>query len=412
MQKPTRLSMVLLASTGLLLSVGATRAAELGANTPYYEDDAWYDISEWMDGNDYNPTDEAWWRWDDEAYQASDDVATDSDSDLDYGYTAGNDNDWFYDYYTPSYSDYYTSADDGYISDTSYYDYDDDGLYDAYTTFTDWDADGIYEDYNYYAFSDAKPNSQQQQQQKQQQSAQQKSQQSKPMALTGTIDKVKQVKVRGAEHTVVSLKPQDQQQGKSLVADLGKSSDLQSLNLKQGDKLTIKGPKSQVGDKHVVMARSIEKDGQTTQINRQGKQMQGKVLNTHKTQIRGREHLIAMVEMQGQKQDQKAGKVAVDLGPSDKLNIDVSQGKSLTFTGVPVKVKDKRLVMARSIQSGDQMVQIDRQFGQEDKARTAGERTQGQQQNQQSQDQSSQQQQDRSRSRQNQQNQQQNPNSQ
>ena len=32
---------------------------EFGDNTPYYEDDAWYDVSEWFDGNDYNPTDEA-----------------------------------------------------------------------------------------------------------------------------------------------------------------------------------------------------------------------------------------------------------------------------------------------------------------------------------------------------------------
>jgi hypothetical protein len=38
---------------------------------PYYEDDAWFDISEWLDGNDYNPTDEIAGKWDDETYDWS-----------------------------------------------------------------------------------------------------------------------------------------------------------------------------------------------------------------------------------------------------------------------------------------------------------------------------------------------------
>lgn len=378
MKKPTRLGTLLLASTTLLFVAGSARAAELGSTTPYYEDDAWYDITEWMDGNDYNPTDEAWWRWDDEAYETAEDVATDIDSDR-FGFNAGNEDDWFYDYYTPGYFDYFD--DNGYIARTNYYDVDGDGLYDAYTSFTDWNADGVYDDYLYYTFSEAGNDS------KQSQTAQ-KSKDSKPMALTGTIDKIKQVKVANGEHTVVAIKPQDQQQqGQPLVADLGKSSELQDLNLKQGAQVTVTGPKSKVGDKQVVMARSIEIDGKITEINRQGRQITGKVVDTHKTQVRGREHLIAMVEIP-EKEQQKAGKVAVDFGPAEKLEMDLSKGKEVTFSGVPVKVKDKRLVMARSIQKGDQVVQIDRQMSQQDQARTAGESQKPQDQSSQQQDQS------------------------
>src|SRR4051812_37629482 len=93
----------------LLLPLGPgvrpAAAAEFGDNTPYYEDDAWYDVSEWFDGNDYNPTDEAWWRWDDETYQRSQDTGGDVDREHNsYGYNTKNSNDWFYDYYDYPYT--------------------------------------------------------------------------------------------------------------------------------------------------------------------------------------------------------------------------------------------------------------------------------------------------------------------
>lgn len=56
-------------SAAVALPITCVRADnEFGANTPFYEDDAWYDVSEWFDGNDYNPTDEAIGRWDDEVF--------------------------------------------------------------------------------------------------------------------------------------------------------------------------------------------------------------------------------------------------------------------------------------------------------------------------------------------------------
>ena len=39
----------------------------------------------------------------------------------------------------------------------------------------------------------------------------------------------------------------------------------------------------------------------------------------------------------------------------------IDKGSNLTFSGFPVKVKGKPLVMAKSVQAGDQMVQINRQ---------------------------------------------------
>ncbi|MCY7325280.1 MAG: hypothetical protein LH605_04020, partial [Microbacteriaceae bacterium] len=44
------------------------------------------DVTEWFDGNDNNPSDEKFGRWDDEVYQADKDTGTDVDSDW-YGYS-------------------------------------------------------------------------------------------------------------------------------------------------------------------------------------------------------------------------------------------------------------------------------------------------------------------------------------
>ena len=107
---------------------------EWETTTPYYEDDAWYDVSEWFDGNDYNPTDEEFGEWDDEIYQYDPD-STDTDNDWNFGYdrTADND-DWFYDYYDDgAYTvNDYESGDDLYDFGSRYYDFDGNGVYDAY----------------------------------------------------------------------------------------------------------------------------------------------------------------------------------------------------------------------------------------------------------------------------------------
>jgi hypothetical protein len=43
---------------GLFAAPSQLTAEEWEEHTPYYEDDALLDVTEWLDGNDYNPTDE------------------------------------------------------------------------------------------------------------------------------------------------------------------------------------------------------------------------------------------------------------------------------------------------------------------------------------------------------------------
>lgn len=334
---------------------GARADREFGDNTRHYEDDAWYDVSEWFDGNDYNPTDEAWWRWDDETYQAGKDTGGDRDNDGWYGYNAGTDNDWYYDYYDPDPYGYYDYGGRGlYDFGSRYYDYDNDGAYDAYASYYDRDGDGLYDDYNYYSFSDRGSD-------KQKTAARdQLPRESRQQAVTGTVQKKKTVKVRGGKrHLVVAIQTDPAAKDQVVAADLGQAENLKGVSPKEGDKITVKGPKARVGKKDVVLATSVELNGTTARVDRGTRTVTGKVLSTHKTKkkIRGHEHLMAMVETQ---QKGKSHKIAVDLGPAARLKADVKNGDYLTFTGFPVSVKDKPLIMAQSIRWDEKTVSIDR----------------------------------------------------
>lgn len=356
----------------ILVSFGAFgaaqgKAAEFGDYTPYYEDDGWLDITEWFDGNDYNPTDETWWRWDDEVYQASQDTGTDSDSDSWFGYTSRGDNDWYYDYYDPYVYTYYDrDRDDLYEYGSRYYDFDNDGLYDAFASYSDLDGDGLYDDYDFYSFSDNKSG-------KQQKSQKQVARNSKSQTITGEVQQAKLVKVRGGDqHLVVSIKPQQGQ--KAVVADLGKVENLKNSKPNIGEKITIKGLNAQVGDHTVILAQSLDGKGQKVQIDRNPRTITARVLDTHKAKIRGQEHLIAMVQPA---QKDKNQKMAVDLGRANQLKVNLNKGDTLAFRGFAVKVKDKPLFMAQSVQRGDEFVQINRQSSAVGGSNTAGDSQQG-----------------------------------
>ena len=329
-----------MAAGGLsFLAAAPAHADEWEQRSPYYEDDGWLDITEWFDGNDYNPTDEAWWRWDDEAYQARKDTGSDVDSDW-YGFSARDDNDWFYDYYdAPDYSYYGNGV---YPYGARYYDYNRDGLYETMVSYNDSDGDGIYDRYNYYTFTDtSKPD-------QQKKARTETPQSSREQTLSGKILKIKEVQTRNGKHRVVQL----QQADNMVVSDLGKAKDLQSLGLKEGDQLSVRGLMSKVGEQTLLMARSIDAMGKQIEIRRERSKITGRIADTRKVKIRGIHHQLAMVEVPNR------GKVVVELGPADKFTMDLGKGKELSFSGLPVKIKGRALMMAQSVHNGEQTVQI------------------------------------------------------
>ncbi|MEO9593823.1 hypothetical protein [Rhodopirellula bahusiensis] len=294
------------------------------------EDDAWYDVSEWFDGNDYNPTDEAIGRWDDEVF-SYEDAHTSGDSDNDQLIIPA---DTFYgEDYNESYVSYEDRDEDGtYERSTRYIDSDGDHLSDAYVTYDDKDGDGMYENYDYSELGstskNAVPPSKIAQSVKDGLSG-------KRHEVTGTIRDRKTVQ-RGNEYSLMmQVKSQD---GKDVWIDLGGHAT--GLQIFKDDKATFFGPMVKRGEKEVLVVTAVDlpKHGMY-KVERSGSQYSGVVESTKAATVRGEKHRVVKLKT-------KNGKMlTVDMGlESDEKNI--SEGDEVSVTGVPVKIGDRVILIA------------------------------------------------------------------
>ncbi len=341
-------------------------------SNPYYEEDSWMDVTEWFDGNNYNPTDESLARWDDETYDAADDTGADADSDWDYDYTGASDyysadvyphtrpygfdarfeaDDWFYDYWDEGYASYYDGDGDGYYErSTTWHDFDGDGFYDSTASYYDWDDDGSYEDVEFVMLNTAaKPDDRQ--------SGSQKPEGSSDQRVSGEITRTKKVSVKDTKHLVVEL---EKAGGEVCVADLGPAGDLNRFNLEKGSKLKASGPMVKVGDKKVLVAQKVTVDGNTARIDRQRRQLRGQVADTRRVSARDGEHLIAILATG------KDRKTLVDLGPADRLKIDLQEDDQIEVKGAPAKINDRRILVAQELRHDGETYTITRGKKQQD----------------------------------------------
>lgn len=397
-------------STAFAVSVLAWAPSTAVAQTepedrgPYYEDDAWYDITEWFDGNDYNPTDEEAGEWDDETYSSWDarpagDLDNDDDSNVARSTVAqANSNRSS----QQTASNQRTGASDQGSDDskevwpsTSYYDYDrnqtyevqmitydtdGDGYVDAYRTWSDTNGDGLYDTAEYVAFSGA--NGDEQSKSSSVADSSDKKQIASDDKLEGQIQSVRQVATTNGQRLVATVKSEDNQtvqvdlgtsrrfvqaQGSNAAhpsADSQKSqnkededSDKQSSKLpKQGDQLVANGTSIKANGKQVFIATSVKIDGQQYDIQRDTRNVEGKITKVKEFQANGKAHKMVMLDLKNQKS------VAIDLGDAEKLKdkFDLEEGKSLKVAGVPVKIKDQRLIVATMIHQGDHYQTISR----------------------------------------------------
>ncbi|WP_143543736.1 hypothetical protein [Rhodopirellula sp. MGV] len=346
--------------------------SEVGSNSPYYEDDAWYDITEWFDGNDYNPTDEAIGRWDDEKFQFSDNV-TSSDSDNDSGsYTANK----------PKLSDpktdtvntspskvssdplttnlptsdsskhhqYFERYDDGYLfwddhNLTNYYDLNGDGLYDAMASYTDADGDGVYEEFDYVSLNEAGDS----RDAKMEAMDKQKTMTSAPRIATGEIAQVNKVDVRDQQHFVATV---NTDQGQEVVIDLGPTNLFKQMPEPKSE-VTAEGLIMKVEGQPLLVAKHVELPHESVTVNRSGRSYQGTVEKIKTVTVHGQEHRLAKLKTKSDKN------LMVDFGPSRNVP-NLKEGMDLVVQGVPAKVKDRVVLLAREMAHNGEITEIDR----------------------------------------------------
>ena len=315
----------------------------------FYEDDAWYDVSEWFDGNDYNPTDEAIGRWDNEVFEFSDAAtSTDRDNDQnwgDYGYAdnTADDDRWFYDYYDDGYRNWYDDE-SGWKSYTIYNDSNDDGVYDSFSNYYDRDNDGRYEDFTYYSFDASGDKDRKAQAEARDRQKDASSQRGK---ISGTVDKTKMVKVRDRVHLIANVKMTD---GQMMPVDLGPKQT--TTQLFEGDQLTATGHPVKVGDRTLMIATEAQSKNADIKIDRNGRKYSGKIDSTREVTVNDAKHLMAKIKTESGKS------MLVDLGAKDQLSNAPGKGAKVTVQGIPVKVNERVVLVARSLEQDGKKTDI------------------------------------------------------
>ncbi len=294
-----------------------------------YEDDAWYDITEYFDGNDYNPTDEALGRWDDEQFSYYD-ARTSGDEDNDLGIMTFGD---AYDGADAERYQAYDDDDDGvYERSTRYYDAAGDGVYDSYAEYEDSDADGVYDTQrSYYSGDDDAVRTR-----------------SRQMAIdgmagfsgrstkiNGTVSKTMMIDSNGSLSIVAMMKGND---GKMVTVDLGQGSTKRQIF--EGTKLSATGPMIKVGSKQVLMADHLVIDGANFDVPRKDRTYTGTVQTIRSATVRGEKHTVAKVKTADGKM------MTVDMGTQPG---DVNVGDRVTVSGVVSQLKDRVVLIATDI---------------------------------------------------------------
>lgn len=378
--KPLSLLITAGAAAAMFASPAAAQVEEeVTDRGVYYEDDAWYDISEWFDGNDYNPTDETWWRWDNETYERAHDTGGDSDNDRWFGFDddSEDDDDWFYDYYDDGNQSYDDRNNDGVYEYTYWYwDRDRDGAYDSSYSSYDRDGDGRFDNTDYYDFGNENRQNQNRQdrQDRDNRSTDRDADNnyndnawhndshreniqkmspasSKAFHVQGEVSNVKKVNVRGTQHYVVKV---DRNDGDAVIVDLGPVDNLSWMNPKKAMQLDAKGPAARVGDKTVVLAKAVKTNGRTAEIDRNTRTLEGTVKDTRTATVRGTTHQMAVVETSDSKH------VLVDLGPTSQFDQEIKMGDKVSVRGTFIKTGDKRVVMGEKVTCNGRTASIDR----------------------------------------------------
>lgn len=318
----------IMAAPALALLLGpVVRADERADAGSRYEDDAWYDVSEWFDGNDYNPTDEAVGRWDDERFNYYDKQAsTDNDNEvetIDADEFYGEDWDDGYGTYTDS------DRDGTYETYSRYHDTDGDYLNDAYATYQDDDGDGMYDTYDYNELG----NTEQAVHRSNVAQTTQEGLSGKAEKVSGKITESKFVLRLGGLALMLKVNSND---GNSVWVDMGTNS---AFQLFKGDSLTAIGPMTKAGNKKVLVATAIEAQGKLVAVTRTGRKYNGIVQSTRTATVRGDQRTVAKVKTDNGKT------LTVDMGSVEKTN-RLKKGDRVNVTGVPVKIGDRVILIA------------------------------------------------------------------
>lgn len=83
------------------------------------------------------------------------------------------------------------------------------------------------------------------------------------LSVSGTLEQARRARIEGRDHLIARLQLQDKD---DILVDLGPDAQLRDFNLEQGDSVRIRGTRSAIQGKSVLIANQISVEGEKTQI--------------------------------------------------------------------------------------------------------------------------------------------------
>lgn len=188
---------------------------------------------------------------------------------------------------------------------------------------------------------------------------QQGMQRQRMVQAAGTIVELRQVKIYGQEelHVVAAISTP---QGRTRVVDLGARSQLDQLQIRQGDRIQVRGVRGSINNNPVLVARQVRAGGGQLSINRTWNRrdfrLKGQIVGVRTVTLPGDDnpHLLATIRTEQGRQ------VMVDLGRRSILrqqNVTFTRGQPLTLIVQPTRAGSRQILRARRISTREQMMQ-------------------------------------------------------
>jgi hypothetical protein len=150
-------------------------------------------------------------------------------------------------------------------------------------------------------------------------------------------------------------------QGQQMLAILGPQDELHGMQFNKGDEMTVRGPRTWVNGCQVILARSINANGQSTQLNVQRSQTQrisGEVTRTRWIQLPGMRHEVQVACL---KSDQGKQVIAI-LGSEENMgNHEVNRGDEVSVRGELLDVNGQQIVVAQQLRSHGEQTNLNHQ---------------------------------------------------
>lgn len=180
--------------------------------------------------------------------------------------------------------------------------------------------------------------------------------------LEGRVTDINQIRLTNSDQqqTIARLKVRD---GRTARVFLGDKSQLSSLDLQDGDNITIVGVPGRVNDRWMLVARQITANGESISLNQRQQQqsnsglkrVSGRITDTRKAKFRGHDEQFMVVQIQTDQGDS----VIANLGPLSRLqSLDLQNGDAVTVLARRGSVNGETAWIAEQVRANERTAMI------------------------------------------------------